>query len=61
MRKPIKLIQLFFASGSKINHSLFKLPMSINIILLQLVRQLLFNIIFILLKLGFYINTTQFK
>ena len=58
MQRPIRLTQLLSAAGSKANYSLLKLPTLISIVLLQLERQQLFDIIFILLKLGFYINTT---
>ena len=56
----MRLVQLLSAASSEANYSLPKLPTPINIILLHLARQLLFNIVFILLKLGFYLNTIQF-
>jgi hypothetical protein len=55
------LTQLLSAAGSEANHSLLKLPTLISIVLLQLERQQLFDIVFILLKLGFHVDTTQFE
>ena len=57
----MRLIQLLFAGGFKKGHNLTKLPMLTNIVLPQLVRQQLFNIIFILLMPGFHIDIIQFK